>query len=255
MLRSLGTLSLLTLVLAGCNQPADQVSLIGPTDDPTVQIGTDAATATPDATTPAAQPVMEAHGPTAEGATVTTEPATRVLQKPVMAHADGDADGDGHHADEHQVDHAVCVLQPVGDSGVSGTILFDREGDALRVTGTVKGLSPGKHGFHIHEFGDLRDMQKGLSTGGHFNPTGSAHGHREGDERHAGDFGNIEANAEGVAKIDFTDKVASINGEHSIIGHGVVVHADEDKFTQPTGDAGGRVAIGVVGIAKSEPAK
>lgn len=259
MLRSLGTLSLLTLVLAGCNQPADQVSLIGPTDDPAVRIGTDAVTATPDATTPAtpsaAQPVMESHGPTAEGATATLEPATRVLQKPVMAHADAASDEDGHHADEHKVDHAVCVLHAVGDSGVSGTILFDREGDALRVSGTVKGLSPGKHGFHIHEFGDLRDMQKGLSTGGHFNPTGSDHGHREGDERHAGDFGNIEADADGVAKIDFTDKVASINGEHSIIGHGVVVHADEDKFTQPTGDAGGRVAIGIVGIAKPEQAK
>lgn len=255
MLRSLGTLSLLTLVLAGCNQPADQVSLIGPTDNPTVQNATDATTATPDVTTPGTQRVMEAHGPTTQDAVAATESATRVLQKPVMAHADGDSDGDDHHGEEHQVDHAVCVLQAVGDSGVSGTILFDRQDDLLHVTGTVKGLSPGKHGFHIHEFGDLRDMQKGLSTGGHFNPTGSDHGHREGDERHAGDFGNIEANADGVAEIDFTDKIASINGEHSIIGHGVVVHADEDKFTQPTGDAGGRVAIGVVGIAKPEQAK
>lgn len=251
MLRSFGTLSLLALVLAGCNQPADQVSLIGPTDNPTVQNTTDATTATPEAATPDTQQVMEAHGPTAQDAAATTESATRVLQKPVMTHADDD----GHHADEHKVDHAVCVLQAVGDSGVSGTILFDRQGDSLRVTGTVKGLSPGKHGFHIHEYGDLRDMEKGLSTGGHFNPTGSDHGHREGDVRHAGDFGNIEAGADGVAKIDFVDKIASINGEHSIIGHGVVVHADEDKFTQPTGDAGGRIAIGVVGIAKPEQAK
>ena len=193
---------------------------------------------------------MEAHGPTAQDATRTDQ--SRVLQKPVMTHADGD----DHHANEHKkVDYAVCVLQPVGDSGVSGTILFDQKGKELRVTGTVKGLSPGKHGFHIHEFDDLRDMQKGLSAGGHFNPTDAKHGHREGDERHAGDFGNIEAGEDGVAEIDFIDKIASLNGAHSIIGHGVVVHADEDKFTQPTGDAGGRVAIGVVGVAKPEQEK
>lgn len=251
MIRSLGVLSLLSLVLAGCNQPADQVSLIGPADNPTTSNAPDGTTAIPDATTPDTQQAMEAHGPTAQGETVATDPATRVLQKPVMTHAEGD----DQHAAEHKNDHAVCVLQAVGDSGVSGTIRFDRKNGALHVTGTVKGLTPGKHGFHIHEFGDLRDLEKGMSTGGHFNPTGAQHGHREGDERHAGDFGNIEAGADGVAKIDFVDKVASINGEHSIVGHGVVVHADEDKFTQPSGDAGPRIAIGVVGVANPEQAK
>lgn len=245
MFRSLCALSLLSLTLTGCDLPSDQVSLVGPADNPIAANAADATTTIPDSATTDTQQAVET-GPTAQG-----EAATRVLQKPVTTHADGD----DHHADKHEVDHAVCVLLAVADSGVSGTILFDRQGDSLHVTGTVKGLSPGKHGFHIHEFGDLRDTEKGLSTGGHFNPTGAQHGHRDGDDRHAGDFGNIEADKDGVAKIDFVDKIASINGEHSIVGHGVVVHADEDKFTQPSGDAGPRVAIGVVGVAKSEQAK
>ncbi len=252
MLRSLGALSLLALVFAGCNQPADQVSLIGPADNPATPTVSDGTTATADSPTLETQHAMESHGPTAAGNVPATDASTRVMQKPVMVH---DADKDKHHAGEHQLDHAVCVLQAVGGSGVSGVIRFDRKDDTLHVSGTVKGLTPGKHGFHIHEFGDLRDLEKGMSTGGHFNPTGAEHGHREGEVRHAGDFGNIEANKDGVAKIDFVDKVASINGEHSIVGHGVVVHADEDKFTQPSGDAGPRVAIGVVGVANPEPAK
>lgn len=248
MLRSLTTLALLSLVLTGCDELGNQVSLTGQTDNP---VATDATTGAVDITTTDTQKVMEKHGPTAEHQAVGTEPQTRVMQKPVVPHADGD----GHDSDEHQVEHAVCVLHAVGKSGVSGIIRFDRQGDSLHVSGTVKGLSPGKHGFHIHEFGDLRDLEKGMSTGGHFNPTGAKHGHREGEERHAGDFGNIEAGEDGVAKIDFTDKIASINGPHSIVGHGVVVHADEDKFTQPTGDAGGRVAIGIVGVANPEHSK
>ncbi len=162
-----------------------------------------------------------------------------------MAHAEGHAG---------QVMHAVCVLQPVGKSDVSGTIHFDHQGDQLHVTGTIKGLSPGKHGFHVHQFGDLRDSQTGKSAGGHFNPAGVPHGHQKGDdkERHAGDFGNIEAGDDGVANIDFLDSVASLHGEFSIIGRGVIVHADEDKFTQPVGDAGSRVAFGVIGIANPE---
>lgn len=259
MLRSLSTLSLLALVLTGCNQPADQISLVGPAAD---RSASDATTLPTEAPPPDTQRVMEAHGPTAAAdpaiaPPATTDPATRVLQKPVMTHAaeeHGD-DHDEHHADEPKIENAVCVLLAVGDSGVSGTIHFDVTGDSLHVTGTVNGLSPGKHGFHIHEFGDLRDAEKGLSTGGHFNPTGAQHGHREGEDRHAGDFGNIEAGEDGVAKIDFEDKIASINGDHSIVGHGVVVHADEDKFTQPSGDAGARVAIGVVGVANPEQSK
>lgn len=244
---------LMSLALLGCTQPGAEVSLTGSTDQevaPAATSSTTDATLTENAarrsTIQHAQDIVEGNATDAAEHDQATElQSPRVVQKPVMTHAEEDA---------HQVMHAVCVLQPVGNSKVSGTIRFDRQGEQLHVTGTVKGLSPGKHGFHVHEFGDLRDSETGKSAGGHFNPTGAPHGHQKGDnkERHAGDFGNIEAGADGVAKIDFSDSVASIQGDHSIIGHGIVVHADEDKFTQPSGDAGPRVAFGVIGVANPE---
>lgn len=159
--------------------------------------------------------------------------------------------GDSHDHEMAMVDKAVCVLIPVGDSKVVGKLTFAKVDGGIKVSGEVTGLTPGKHGFHVHEFGDVSDLDAGKSTGGHFNPDHKMHGERESDERHAGDFGNIEANADGVAKIDFTDKLITMSGKMSIIGRGIVIHADEDKYTQPTGDAGGRVAIGVIGVAKS----
>jgi Cu-Zn family superoxide dismutase len=141
---------------------------------------------------------------------------------------------------------AVCNLEEIGGSGVTGTLNFVQDGDTVTITGEVTGLTPGLHGFHVHESGDLSDKEKGESARGHFNPTGHPHGHAEDAERHVGDLGNIEANAEGVATVNITDTVIRLNGEHPIVGKAMVVHADEDKFTQPTGDAGGRVAFGLV---------
>lgn len=159
---------------------------------------------------------------------------------------------DHHQGDAPVVKKTVCVLLPVADSGVNGVIHFDQTSDGIHVHGEVTGLTPGKHGFHIHEFGDITNREDGLSTGGHFDPEGHEHGFRDAEVRHVGDLGNIEANEEGVATIDFVDNVLQFSGVNSIIGRGVVVHAKEDVGTQPTGDAGGRVGIGVVGIAKSE---
>lgn len=171
---------------------------------------------------------------------------------PTGYHANDSTTQDHEHAEMASVEDAICVLMPVGDNKVSGTLHFHHEDGQIHVTGEVKGLSPGLHGFHVHEFGDLTDMTSGKSTGGHFNPDHKMHGKPGAAERHAGDFGNIEANADGVAKIDFQDKLITMSGKMSIIGRGIVIHADEDKFTQPTGDAGGRVAIGVIGVAKSQ---
>lgn len=248
MIRSHCLFLLMSLTLVGCNQPGTEVASTG---------SVDSAPKTPSATTTNETASTENAGKAAtvqsaqdvvEGKNIGTSSelqAPHVVQKPVMTHAKADAE---------QVMHAVCVLQPVGKSGVSGTISFDLNGDQLHVIGTVKGLSPGKHGFHVHQFGDLRDTETGKSAGGHFNPTGAPHGHQHGDakERHAGDFGNIEAGADGVAKIDFSDSIASLHGEDSIIGRGIVIHAGEDKFTQPVGDAGARVALGVIGIANPD---
>lgn len=150
------------------------------------------------------------------------------------------------------VTRAVCVLMPIGESQVSGEIEFLKNGDEVRVTGEVRGLAPGKHGFHVHQYGDLTDREAGKSAGDHYNPTGKPHARPEERPRHVGDLGNIVANEEGVATIEITDPVIRLNGAHSIIGRGLVVHAGADEFTQPSGDAGDRVALGVIGIAEPE---
>ncbi|MCA9133707.1 MAG: superoxide dismutase family protein [Planctomycetales bacterium] len=174
--------------------------------------------------------------------------AAHVVQKPTLV----DPQTAGHDAVQQAPAAAICLLQAVGDSQVSGTVRFRQVDAGIHVSGEVRGLSEGKHGFHVHEFGDLSDMREGKSAGGHFNPGDLPHGHREDEQRHVGDLGNIEAGADGVAKFEFTDRKITLAGSHSILGHALVVHAGEDKFTQPSGDAGGRVAVGVIGVAKAE---
>jgi superoxide dismutase, Cu-Zn family len=149
-------------------------------------------------------------------------------------------------------ERAVAVLHSVGKSGVTGYVVFQQVGNRIRVTGKVKGLAPGKHGFHIHQYGDLTDVAKGESAGGHWNPESQPHGAPDTKERHVGDLGNIEANAEGTATIETYDRMLKFHGHDSIIGRSVVVHEKPDTFVQPTGAAGGRVAFGTIGWAKPE---
>lgn len=148
---------------------------------------------------------------------------------------------------------AIVVLHPTEGSKVHGTVAFTQKGDTVEVKGKIMGLKPGAHAFHIHQYGDC-SSHDAMSTGGHFNPTGKMHGARDAEERHVGDLGNIMANEEGIAIVNFTDKVISLAGKNSIIGRGAIVHADADDFkTQPTGNAGARVASGVVGWANPKP--
>ncbi len=145
---------------------------------------------------------------------------------------------------------AVCVLHPTEGNEVNGTVFFAKTDSGVQVTVYIEGLTPGKHGFHIHEFGDCSSGD-GKSAGGHFNPGDKQHGAPMGEMRHAGDLGNVEANEEGIAQLEYFDKDMQLNGANSIIGHSIIVHADEDDLTsQPTGNAGARVACGVIGIAK-----
>jgi Cu-Zn family superoxide dismutase len=151
-------------------------------------------------------------------------------------------------ADETQ--KAVAVLSPASGSSVMGTITFTKSGDGVKVTGDITGLTPGKHGFHVHEFGDCSDP-KAASAGGHFNPANHQHGAPDASDRHAGDLGNIEADASGKAHVEVSDASMKLTGEHGIIGHAVIVHEKADDLkTQPTGDAGGRLACGVIGVGK-----
>jgi len=145
---------------------------------------------------------------------------------------------------------AIAVLHPTAGSNVSGTVTFAKGTDGIQVVADVTGLTPGKHGFHVHEFGDC-SAPDGNSAGGHFNPTHKQHGAPDAADRHAGDLGNIQADASGKAHLDWKDKVMKLSGPDSIVGHSVIVHVKEDDLkTQPTGNSGGRLACGVIGVAK-----
>jgi len=153
------------------------------------------------------------------------------------------------------VTKAIAVLQPTKSGGdVSGTVTFTQTASGVQVVADIHGLTPGKHGFHIHEFGDSHSPD-GMSAGGHFNPTGAPHAAPTSPARHVGDLGNIEADEKGHAKLDVIDPALTFHGPTSILGRGVVVHAKADDLkSQPAGDAGAQVAVGVIGVAKSETA-
>lgn len=151
----------------------------------------------------------------------------------------------------------VAVLTPTEGHRTKGVVTFESlESGQVRVAARVSGLTPeAKHAMHIHEFGDISSPD-GSSAGDHFNPEGKAHGLPDSEERHPGDFGNLEADAEGNANLVLT--VAGLTlaeGMSSIIGRAVIVHAGEDKGTQPSGDAGDRIAQGVIAICNPDSIK
>ncbi len=148
------------------------------------------------------------------------------------------------------INKAVCVLHPTEGNNVTGVVTFTKTDTGIKVVADLQGLTEGKHGFHIHQYGDCT-APDGTSAGGHFNPENTKHGAPSDAERHVGDLGNIEAGEDGTAHLEMTDSMISFSGEHSIIGRGIIVHAGEDDLvSQPTGDAGARVACGVIGIAE-----
>jgi superoxide dismutase, Cu-Zn family len=150
------------------------------------------------------------------------------------------------------VTRAVAVLHPAKDGAVAGLLTFVKATPGVKITGRITGLAAGTHGFHIHEFGDCSAADFS-SAGGHYNPTGHQHAGPAEARRHIGDMGNVEAAADGVAAVDYTDPRLRFDGAHGILGRGVIVHANPDDFkTQPTGNAGGRLACGVIGAAKAE---
>ena len=141
---------------------------------------------------------------------------------------------------------AQCIISE--SNGVQGHVLFIQQtGTATLIKGVVNGLTPGKHGFHIHEFGDLSNGCE--STGGHYNPHNVEHG--DIDEGHVGDLGNITADENGVARFTIVASRIELLGEFSIVGRAVVIHANEDN-TQAGGDdagnSGERVAAGVIAL-------
>ena len=143
---------------------------------------------------------------------------------------------------------ATAQLQPTKGNKTFGEATFEQVGGKVRVVINVQGLRPGQeHGLHIHEVGDCSSGD-GMSTKGHFNPHNKPHGHPSSGERHAGDLPAITGDKIGRGRVTADLDIISVTpGPASIIGRGLIVHADPDDYkTQPTGNAGARIACGVI---------
>lgn len=154
----------------------------------------------------------------------------------------------GACASYQAVPSATAKLVATRGNEVTGVISFSAHADKVLVQGEVRGLKPGAvHGFHIHDKGDCSSGD-GLSAGGHFNPLGKQHGAHGQSEHHAGDLPSLTADAAGVARINFESSSISIGGgTANVVGRGLIVHRDPDDFkTQPTGNAGPRLACAVI---------
>ena len=141
----------------------------------------------------------------------------------------------------------TAQLLPTAGNRTAGTVTFAANGDRVRVLAKVTGLTPGAHGFHIHEKGDC-SAPDATSAGGHFNPGSQPHGNPAVGAHHAGDLPMLVADASGNASLDVTLATISLGGDaNGIVGRAVVVHKDPDDFkTQPAGNSGARVACGVI---------
>jgi len=149
---------------------------------------------------------------------------------------------------------ATASLKGQEGSNVSGTVTFTQspDGGAVTIQAEVSGVEgAGMHGFHIHETGDCSAADF-TSAGGHFNPTNAPHGGPDDADHHAGDLGNIEIGAGGSGHLDLASSMLSLNAgaPNTVVGKAVILHAGQDDLeTQPTGDAGGRLACGVVALS------
>jgi Cu-Zn family superoxide dismutase len=148
----------------------------------------------------------------------------------------------------------IAVISPIAGNKIAGVVKFTQVDGGVKVVADVTGLTPGKHGFHIHEWGDLSDTAKGLATGGHYGPMvpwqelpGEA-AHPAGTTHHAGEMGNLEADASGHAHMEITLKGLTVMGPaDAIIGRSIIVHAMPD--------VGDRIGQAVIGVANPATAK
>jgi superoxide dismutase, Cu-Zn family len=152
-------------------------------------------------------------------------------------------------AQAQEVNKASAQLESKSNSKVTGTVTFAKVGDEVQVVADIQNLTPGKHGFHIHDKGDC-SAPDAASAGPHFNPTQKHHGGPDTADHHSGDLGNITADASGKAHLDWKGKL-SLTGTNSIVGKSVVVHEKEDDLkTDPSGNSGARIACGAIVAAE-----
>ncbi len=142
---------------------------------------------------------------------------------------------------------AAVELQPTRGYSAAGTVSFTQVGNKVQVVANVSGLTPGLHGFHIHEKGDCSSPDA-MSAGGHFNPGSTPHGHPHQGPHHGGDMPMLDADASGKASLTTElEGITVAEGPASIVGRSVIVHVAPDDFkTQPTGNSGARMACGVI---------
>ena len=159
---------------------------------------------------------------------------------------------------EHPTTHyAICIMNPDGGSSVNGLVkLTQVEGGKTKIVADITGLTPGEHGFHIHEFGNLVEGCK--TAGPHYNPHKLVHGGPGIEVRHVGDLGNVTAGEDGTAHFEIEDHLIQLCGETSVIGRSFVCHAGVDdlgkgghELSPTTGNAGGRLACGVIGLSSA----
>jgi Cu-Zn family superoxide dismutase len=148
---------------------------------------------------------------------------------------------------------ADAALASASGSLISGRVVLLPVPQGVRITGTIGGLRPGgSFGFHVHERGDCSAVDAS-SAGGHFNPGAAQHGRAGTHTHHLGDMDNLLADREGLAHLDLVLQGASLGGGAGtdILGRALVVHADPDDYrSQPAGNAGVRVACGVIKVAR-----
>ena len=141
-------------------------------------------------------------------------------------------------------------IESKSGSNVSGTAVFTEEDGEVQMRAELSGLTEGTHAIHLHENADC-SAEDGTSAGGHWNPTHEDHGEwGDPDGYHRGDIGNFEADSQGNATVEFsTDQwcIGCDDNTRNIVGTAVIVHDGVDDYTsQPSGDAGTRIACGEV---------
>ncbi|MBZ0114943.1 MAG: superoxide dismutase family protein [Thermoanaerobaculia bacterium] len=149
---------------------------------------------------------------------------------------------------------AHAVLTPIEGSSVQAAVNFTEVAGGVQVNAWVLGAEPGDHGFHLHEVGDCSAADF-TSAGGHFNPTAVQHGGPGDALHHAGDWGNLVVNSVGSGALSVTTNMLSVGpGANSVVGRAVILHSGtDDLVSQPSGDAGPRIACGVVELGSAPP--
>jgi Cu-Zn family superoxide dismutase len=160
----------------------------------------------------------------------------------------GNDPNSGGNQGDQKMTGAVAQIEPTKGNSARGTVTFKQTGNRVRVIADISGLKPNqKHAIHIHEGTECGE--DGMKAGGHYNPEKHEHGlpTASADKRHAGDFGNLQADASGKARLELTVDNITISGtKNPVMGHAIIVHEREDDGSQPTGNAGGRIGCGII---------